>query len=716
MNQGQPKSMDANRNDGGRAATDVLPPWRIGVDVGGTFTDLVMVDARGALMIVKTPSVPANPGEGVLDAVRKAAANLAMPVEDYLAQCRLFVHGSTVATNTVLEGKGAKVGLLTTEGFRDSLEIRRGIRENPWDHRKPFPPVLAPRYLRLPVRGRLDSTGAEVSPLEVADAVAAGEIFTREGVEAVAICLFNAYTDGRHEDEAAQALAEGWSGEWVSRSSAIAPTIGEYERTSTAVMNAYVAPRVVSYLRDLAKELQRLGLPGALLLSQSNGGVVSIDQIADRPVNLVLSGPAAGVGAMTLAANALGDDNLISMEIGGTSCDVALMSAGKVATSDALEIDGYHLAVPSVEIHTVGAGGGTIAGVDAAGMLFAGPKGAGARPGPACYGHGGTEPTVTDAQLVLGRLAPGAYAGGSVTLDRELAREAIRTRIADPLGIAIEDAAAGIIRLVEQHLLHAVERISVQRGFNPAGFTLVPAGGAGPLHGPSVAAMLGAGRVYVPRQAGAFCAMGLLQSDVRQDYIQVFMRDLDGRDVDGGVADAAQAGFAQLRARAAETLTREGFTGDQAAFRRALDLRYRGQQSDLRVELPNGDAFDPAQVRRLFEAEYERQFGHIQPGGAIHITSLRMAGFGLLPPLEAAPAPPSTQAPRRRETRRVWFPDGWRDTAIYDGGDLAPGQVLAGPAIVTEQTMTAIARAGDTLTVDAAGNFIIDLAQRGAQA
>jgi N-methylhydantoinase A len=689
----------------------MVPPWRIGVDVGGTFTDLVMVDAQGALMIVKTPSVPANPGEGVLDAVRKAAAQIGMPVEDFLAQCRLFVHGSTVATNTVLEGKGAKVGLLTTHGFRDSLEIRRGMRENPWDHRKPFPPVLVPRHLRLPVRGRLDSEGGEVAPIETADAVAAGEIFAREGVEAVAICLFNAYADGRHEDEAAQALAGNWSGEWVSRSSAIAPTIGEYERSSTAVMNAYVAPRVVTYLRDLAAELRRLGLPGALLMSQSNGGVVSVDQIADRPVNLVLSGPAAGVGAMTLAANALGDDNLISMEIGGTSCDVALMSAGQVATSDALEIDGYHLAVPSVEIHTVGAGGGTIAGVDAAGMLFAGPKGAGARPGPACYGHGGTEPTVTDAQLVLGRLAPGAYAGGSVTLDMDRAREAIDSRIAQKLGIGVEEAAAGIIRLVEQHLLHAVERISVQRGFNPAGFTLVPAGGAGPLHGPSVAAMLGARRVYVPRQAGAFCAMGLLQSDVRQDYIQVFMRDLDG-----GVAQAALEGFAALRARASDTLTREGFTGEQAAYRRALDLRYRGQQWDLRVELPNGDDFDPALVRRLFEAEYERQFGHIQPGGAIQITSLRMAGFGLLPPLEAAPAPPSKASPKRRSTRRVWFADGWHDTAIFEGADLAPGQALAGPAIVGEQTMTAIVRPGDTLEVDAAGNFIIDLAERRVQA
>ncbi len=683
-------------------------PWRIGVDVGGTFTDMVMVDAAGDLWIFKVPSVPANPGEGVLAALRRAAEGFSMSVEALLGGCALFVHGSTVATNTVLEGKGARVGLLTTHGFRDSLEIRRGIRENPWDHRKPFPPVLVPRRLRLPVRGRLDPGGNEIEPLVADDVAEACRTFREEDVEAVAICLFNSYADGRHEQAAAQAVAENWEGAWISSSSDIAPAIGEYERSSTVVMNAYVAPRVVGYLRELNAELQRLGLPGALLMSQSNGGVVSVEHIADRPVNLVLSGPAAGVGALNLVSNALRDDNLISMEIGGTSCDVALMSEGQVATTDALEIAGYHLAIPSVEIHTVGAGGGTIAGVDAAGMLFAGPRGAGARPGPACYGFGGTEPTVTDAQLVLGRLAPGAYAGGSVTLDEDLAREAVRSRIAEPLGLSVEDAAAGVIRLVEQHLLHAVERISVQRGFDPRRFTLVPAGGAGPLHGPSVAVRLGARRVYVPRQAGAFCALGLLQSDVRQDYIQVFMRVLD----EEVVADA-QAGFASLTERAAATLAAEGFSGEGAAFRRSLDLRYRGQQWDVRVDLPEGAEFDPALVRELFEREYQRQFGHIQPGGIIHITALRLAGFGLLPPLEAARAEPATGAPAPVSTRRVWFEEGWREAAIYEGADLRPGHRIEGPAIIAEQTMTAIAREGDVLDVDAAGNFLITLREAG---
>ncbi|MDX5360595.1 MAG: hydantoinase/oxoprolinase family protein [Alphaproteobacteria bacterium] len=686
-------------------------PWRIGVDVGGTFTDMVMVDAGGRLSIFKVPSVPSNPGEGVLNAVARAAEHFGMAVADLLAGCRLFVHGSTVATNTVLEGKGAKVGLLTTEGFRDSLEIRRGIRENPWDHRTPYPPVLVPRHLRRPVRGRLDPQGTQVAPLETADVADACRIFAEEGVESVAIGFFNSYIDPRHEHEAAEAVAAHWDGGWVSASADIAPTIGEYERTSTVVMNAYVAPRVVGYLRELNRRLRGMGLPVTLLMSQSNGGVVSVDQISERPVNLVLSGPAAGVGAMNLVANALGDDNLISMEIGGTSCDVALMSGGQVATTDALEIAGYHLASPSVEIHTVGAGGGTIAGVDGAGMLFAGPKGAGARPGPACYGFGGEEPTVTDAQLVLGRLKPGAYAGGSVTLDRDLAREAIRTRIAEPLGLSVEDAAAGVIRLVEQHLLHAVERISVQRGFDPRRFTLVPAGGAGPLHGPTVAARLGARRVYVPRQAGAFCAMGLLQSDVRQDYVQVFMRTLDA-----DVAGDAEAGFGALEARAAETLKAEGFEGETARFRRSLDLRYQGQQWDVRVDLPEGDAFDPADARALFEREYERQFGHIQPGGTIRMTALRIAGIGVLPPLEPARAEAATGAPHPRETRSVWFEDGWHDTAVYEGADLKPGHAIDGPAIVGEQTMTAIARPGDRIEVDAAGNFLIHLREGGGRA
>src|SRR5471032_3688658 len=547
-------------------------PWRIGVDVGGTFTDMVLRDESGAVRIFKAPSVPADPSEGVLGVLRLAAQQLDLPLSALLRDCALFVHGSTVATNTILEKKGAKVGMLTTEGFRDSLEIRRGFRENQWDHRAPFPQVLAPRYLRLPVRGRIGADGKELAPLSAEDVDTAAKLFANEGVESVAVCLFNSFLDGVHERRVGAQLAKSPVGKWVSLSSEVMPTMGEYERGSTAVVNAYIAPKVTSYLHALDEQLRQLGLPRSVLLLQSNGGAVSVDQIAARPVMLVLSGPAAGVGALKGCAAPGEPANLISMEIGGTSCDVMVMAKGDVPVADQLTIDGYHLTTPSVEIHTVGAGGGTVAWVDDAGLLHVGPQGAGARPGPAAYGLGGENPTVTDAQLVLGRLRPGPLAGG-VTLDAKLAYAAIDTKLAKPLGLSVEDAAAGVIRLLEQNLLHAVERLSIERGHNPATFTLVAAGGAGPMHGTSVARALGCRRALLPRAAGAFCAMGMLQSDVRQDYLQVFLADLDK--VEPAALDAA---FAELMARARQALLRDGFVNGAATVEREIDLRYDGQQ------------------------------------------------------------------------------------------------------------------------------------------
>jgi N-methylhydantoinase A len=680
----------------------LVAPWRIGVDVGGTFTDMVLRDSAGAVRIYKAPSVPADPSEGVLGVLRLAAQQLDLPLTALLRDCALFVHGSTVATNTILEKKGAKVGMLTTEGFRDSLEIRRGIRENQWDHRAPFPPVLAPRYLRLPVRGRIGADGKELAPLVAGDVDAAARVFADEGVESVAVCLFNSFLDGAHEHAVGAQLAKSWTGKWISLSSEVMPTMGEYERGSTAVVNAYIAPKVTSYLGALDAQLRQLGLPHSLLLLQSNGGAVSVAQIANRPVMLVLSGPAAGVGALKGCAAPGETANLISMEIGGTSCDVMVMARGQVPVADELVIDGYHLTTPSVEIHTVGAGGGAIAWVDDAGLLHVGPQGAGARPGPAAYGLGGEQPTVTDAQLVLGRLRPGPLAGGAVTLDGALARKAVEHKLAKPLGLSVEDAAAGVIRLLEQNLLHAVERLSIERGHNPATFTLVAAGGAGPMHGTAVARALGCSRALLPRAAGAFCALGMLQSDVRQDYLQVFLADLDKVDRSG-----LDAGFGQLESRARDALAREGF-GATAAIEREMDLRYDGQQWPVRVAL-NGAGFDAAAARQTFEAEHQRLFGHIQPGGRIDITALRVVGRGRLDWTPPAARAPQTTSPKPRERRKVWIDPahGWREVPIYDGADLRPGCKLEGPLLIEERTMTAFVGPRDRLEVDARDDFLI---------
>lgn len=709
---------------------DLIAPWRIGVDVGGTFTDLVLTDNAGASVVVKVPSVPADPSQGVLAALARAAGNLGCGVPQLLRDCALFVHGSTVATNRMLEGKGARVGLLTTHGFRDALEIRRGLREDQWNHRKPFAPVLVPRYLRLGVGGRIDRDGGEYAPLATADIDAALTAFAAEGVEAVAIAFFNSFLNDAHEAAAAARINARWPDAWITTSAALSPIMGEYERTSTAVVNAALAPGIVPYLRNLDGQLREHGLTRPLLLVQSNGGVISVDQVAPRPVNLLLSGPAAAVGALNYYRHAIdgagiagggepldGEEsldggNLISMEIGGTSCDVMLMANGEVAMRDDLTIAGYHVSTPAIDIHTIGAGGGTIAGVDAAGLLFVGPQGAGANPGPACYGLGGTEPTVTDAQLVLGRLRPGAYAEAGLSLSLEAARQAIQGRVAEPLGLTVEEAAAGIIALLEQNLLHAVEYMSIERGYAPRNFTMVAAGGAGPMHGNSVARGLGCRRVYVPRDAGALCAIGMLHADVRQDFqsfISGSMDDLDAARVDADLGRLAEQAVAAMQA--------EGFAAEQVILERSMDLRYQGQLWSVRARLGAG-GFAAATARSAFESEYQRLYGHVQPGGRIIAAALHVAARCATGTPKAAAQTTATHAGGMPPaagpgvtTRRVWHDEpGWLETRIHDGGTLAPGARIAGPAIIEEKTTTVLLGPGDDLIVDAAGNFMIAVA------
>lgn len=680
--------------------------WRIGVDIGGTFTDLVLIEDSGAHHVLKVPSDPAAPVNGVVEAIGRAAEGLAVTVEELLSRCELFIHGSTVATNTLLEHAGAKVGLVCTEGFRDSLEIRRGIRANAWAHRDAYPEVLVPRHLRRPVRGRIDRDGAVVEPLQLADVHDAVERFRAEGVEAVAVCLFNSFVDAGQEQQVADALAEALDDVFVTASCQVAPIMGEYERASTVVLNAYVAPRTVGYVRDLARRLGELGLSSPLLLIQNNGGAVSAESVAHRPATLLLSGPAAGVGALKLYQRLSGSGNLMSMEIGGTSCDAMLMSDGDVAHTDMLDLDEYHLALPSIDLHTIGAGGGTIAGVDSAGMLFVGPRGAGSTPGPACYGKGGVEPTVTDAQLVLGRLEPNAYSGGSLTLDRALAERAVRERLAEPLGIGVEEAAQGVIRLMEQALLHAMQRISVERGFDPRQFVLVACGGAGPLHGAPVARMLGCRKVYVPRLAGTFCALGMLHSDVRHDLVNVCFGAYDEID-----RDRVEALFTAMREEGEKRLVAEGFAAGDRRYVYACDLRYKGQQWDVRVPL-DGPVLHDAAVRAAFEREHERLFGHIQPGGSLEMTKLRLGAIGAVREVALASAAPATsEAPNVAETRRVWLDaeQGWQEVPVYHGESMAAGHRFEGPALIRELTTTLFVGAGDRAEVDAAGNYVIEV-------
>ena len=677
---------------------------RIGVDVGGTFTDLVVEQPDGTIEVFKVPSVPSDPSRGVLDAVAAAAAGLGKPVARLLGECGWFVHGSTIATNTVLERKGARVGMLTTAGFRDSVEIRRSIRENPWDHRTPYAEPLVPRHLRLGVRGRMDAAGRELAPLAEADVRDAMARFAERDVDAVAICFINAYANGRHEEQAAEIIRVAAPQMSVSLSSRLAPIVGEYERGSTTVIDAYIRRRVMTYLEALGARLRELGFGGEVALIQSNGGAIGLSRVARAPVGLCLSGPAAGIGAMRYYGRLCGSDNLITMEIGGTSCDVSMLQGGRAQLIDGFGIGGHHVGLPAIDIHTVGAGGGTIARVDDAGLLRCGPQGAGAAPGPAAYGRGGTYATTTDALVVLGRMRAGPIGDGSVVIDPERARTACAERVAGPLGLDVEEAAIGIVQLLEQNLLHAVEEISVKRGLNPARYTLIAAGGAGPMHGATVGRTLGCSRVYVPRHAGAFCALGMLDSDIRHDLYRVFDAPLG----DEALA-ALPATFAELCKTAVEEVGAEA-SASPPALRRVLDLVYKGQMRSVQVDFEPGRA-DVASLKDRFEAEHRRLYGHIKPITPIRIAALRTVATLPASALAVPECAKAEVAPRAAERRRVFIDKsaGWADVPVYRGADLGAGHELAGPLVIEEHTMTLYAGPNDHVSVDKAGNYVIDL-------
>ena len=679
------------------------PPWRIGVDVGGTFTDVVVADCNGRLVVKKSTSLPSDPTEGILRALATAAAEAHLTLRRLLSGCAALVHGSTVATNTLLQGKGAHVGLLCTAGFRDALTIRRGIRSDPWRHRDPYPRPLVPRYLRTPVRGRIDRDGQEREPLCLEDVARAMIQLRRGDIEAIAVAFLHSYANPMHERAAREEVQRIEPSLPVFLSSEVAPVLGEYARTSTAVAAAAVAPRVLPYLAGLERHLADEGHQGPFLLMQSNGGLVTLEEVARNPASLLLSGPSGGAGALRWLAAAVGRNNLITMEMGGTSCDLMLMHEGRIEMTDELEVAGYHLRIPAVDIHTVSAGGGSIARVDAGGIMTMGPDGAGSDPGPAAYDCGGTNATDTDAQLALGRLRRGPFADGAITLDEQRARHAIDTDIAGRLGIDTVTAATGIVKLQGQALVHAVEHVSVERGFDPRAFSLVAVGGAAAVHAAAVARRLGCRQVLVPRLAGVFCAFGMLNADIRRDAVRSCIELLTDE-----FLDKAEQAFVSLESEVANALARQQLRPEEVLFQRTIDLRYPGQQATLRVPYLR----DIAGIESAFESSHRALYGHLQPGSRPVAAALRVSG-SIAPP--AIPPPPpaiaSSRSPRPKEHRDVWMEDAGSATGvpIYYGPDLQPGCLIEGPCIVEERTTTILVSPRDALRIDGSDTLIIEI-------
>ena len=695
---------------------------RIGVDIGGTFTDLVWVDeATGAVRVGKLLTTPKEPAQ----AVEQGVVSLLHEANRPTASVRALIHGTTLATNALIERKGARTGLLTTEGFRDAVEIGREGRYDMYDLMIDAPAPLAPRHLRREVRERVLADGTVHAALDQGSARAAIEALLADGVEAVAICLLHAYRNPTHERALAALLAEIAPALPVSVSSEVVPEIREYERTSTTIANVYVMPLMARYLADLEARIHALGIPGGLYIMLSSGGIAIPETAVRVPIRLVESGPAAGALAAARMARDVGQDRLLSFDMGGTTAKACVIDRGEPLVAREFEVaradrfkkgSGLPIRVPVIEMIEIGAGGGSIARVDRMGLLKVGPDSAGADPGPACYALGGREPTVTDADLLLGYLDPAFFLGGRMRLDVDAARRAVEERVAGPLGLSVTDAAWGIHRVVNENMAAAARIHGIERGKDLRAYPLFAFGGAGPVHGWAVGRILRVPRVLVPFGAGAMSAYGLLAAPLAFDFVRTAPQRLDRADW-----SAINGLFAEMEAEGRAVLRRSGVPETDIRVRRAGEMRYVGQGHEVDCALPAGELSTASlgAITEGFEAAYRALYSRTPLGVAIEALNWRVVVAGPPPDLTmAAGATGAERVPFRaaagpvalKGTRPAYFPEarGYVDTPIYDRYALGAGAAFTGPAIFEERESTTIVGPGAHVVVDAALTLIAE--------
>jgi N-methylhydantoinase A len=679
--------------------------YRIGIDVGGTFTDLVAVDDFGKTTLAKVPSTPADPSVGVLDGLRLLAEELGLERRALLAETERIVHGTTVATNALIERRGAKVGLLTTEGHRDVIEMREGLKDDRYNLRLPPPEQLVPRKLRLGVRERMRADGRVETALDQTSIDRAITALQRERVEAVGVCYLHSWRDGSHERVTREAVTRALPGAYVALSSEVLPQIKEFERVSTTVINAYVGPVLSRYLAALERRLDEAGYGGPTLIIQSHGGVAPIGETGRLAAGAVLSGPAGGVAGSVYAARLINEGNLIPFDMGGTSTDISLIVDGRPSLAASRRIAGHTIALNSLDIASIGAGGGSIARVDAGGILHVGPESAGAVPGPACYGSGGRAATVTDANLVLGYLDPASFLGGRRVLDRAAAEAAIDD-IARALGVDRVSAARGIHRVVNTTMAEGVRLVSVRRGVDPRRFALLAFGGASGLHAADIARQLELSRVVLPRVAAVLSAWGMLATDLRFEVARSHIGDT--RSLDGGTlkrlfAEMEAEGLARLRASPGSG-SGAGFDGPARAMR-SVDMRYGEQVFEITVGLDGVDwrQADPLpQIVERFHHRHEELYTYCLPDQETVLVNARVTVAGILSALPQEPALPAGMQMAPRTERRIYL-DDWVSVPVYDFDAQAPAQTIAGPAIVESAMTTVLLRAGERATVTSLG-------------
>lgn len=683
---------------------------RVAIDVGGTFTDCLVLDNKGRLKQFKAPTTPEDPSQGLMDSLEKAAKSEGKTLSEFIGELEFIIHGTTLATNALLTERGAKVGMLTTDGFRDELEIRRGfknIRTSMYNLGVPPYKPLVPRYLRLPVRERTLFTGEIETALDPASVEAALDKLSSENVKSIAVCFLHSYINPENERRAAEICRQRFDGNvYVTTSHEILPVWGEYERFSTTVVSAYIGPIVSDYLMALEKRLAGLGFKGSLLIVRADGLVQSASHSRRQAVTVINSGPAAGPTAALFWGRSSRHNNLISVDMGGTSLDVSLIRKGEIPTTTESWVGDERVAIKMVDIHSIGAGGGSLAWIDSLGLLRVGPQSAGAVPGPACYGRGGDRPTVTDADVLLGYVPTDYFLGGEIPLDAERSREAIR-RVSGPLKMSESEAARSIFQSVNSLMADQVIELSTKRGLDVRDFALLVGGGAGAVHGANVAELLRIPLVVIPKYAALYSAFGMFAMDIGREYSRTHIMRADKMDlkmIEGLYRDLAKQAIADFK--------ESHFKTKDLVFTRTAQVRYAGQFHEIEVPLPSvlkspGDLED---VLKAFHARHKELYTFHLPYRQVEFLTFWLkatAGRGLhlkIIPIARGKANPKAALKRKR---RCLFGKNWVETPCYDGERLLAGNVIAGPSIIEERATTVVVPPGFTCAVDASGTYLL---------
>ncbi|PWA09430.1 hydantoin utilization protein A [Pueribacillus theae] len=690
------------------AKTGESSQWILGVDVGGTFTDLVAMAESGQLVTTKTPSTR-DQSDGVASGIAKIAEKVGMEVSEFLSRCPLIVHGTTVATNTLLEYDGAKVGLLTTQGFRDEIEFRRAYKESVFSVRLQAPHQIVPRRYRIGIPERLSHTGEVITPLDEGAVRLAVRKLVDEGIEAIAVCFLFSFVNPQHELRVKEIIQEEAPHLFVSLSYEVLPQIREFERVSTTVVNAYTGPALQSYLNHLEARLREQNFKGELFVMQSNGGVQNVVQSGRFAAGCLLSGPAGGVTAASFIGQRAGYPNLITIDMGGTSYDVSVIEQLQPTVTTENWISRYRVALPMMDIHTIGSGGGSIAWIDSGGALQVGPKSAGSNPGPACYGRGGMEPTVTDVNVMLGYINPDNFLGGEMQLDRSLAEEAIRTHIAEPLGISTIEAALAISRIVNSNMSNAIQYVTTQRGFDPRQFALLAVGGAGALHAGKQAEDLRINTVIVPSLAPVFSALGDVAANLKVTELRTHFEEVEKVDLEKVNDD-----FEEMEKIAREKLGGQNVT-EKFEVRKYLDLRYKGEVHEVTVPVRSRTrritALNLEATLNDFHELHERLYAHKDPSQEVEILNLRMDLIGVREQLRFDEEAFDKEDPTNAKTgeRTMYFEKDPVQAPVYNGALLNPGNLIVGPAVIEQWGTTIVVYPGHEALIDAYRNCVIEV-------